>query len=278
MMIMNKNLFKLSRRVILMVLSVMTVSIIGCASTPPSHSTRAPVEDRVRPGSQSARTPTSTAVATAGGYHVVSQGETLYAIARMYNVTVADIVSGNQLADANQISVGQRLLIPGGGGSRTTIVQPTGGGQTTVTTTPVSSDGPRETTPAKTTATATSSNWAWPVENGQVVTKFGANGAKGIEIAAPMGTPVLAAESGKVIFSSNNIRGYGNLIVIRHDSEFLTAYGYNSQLLVKEGDTVKKGDKIATVGASGTDSPKLHFEIRNAQSKPEDPLLHLPKR
>ena len=288
---MKKNLFNMPKWALLALFSVLSALVLsGCASAPASRQTsRAPVEDRTQPDGQAGRIPTTTATTSrpgAGSYHTVNRGETLYSIARLYNVTVPTLVSANQLSDANQINVGQRLLIPGAGGTTTIVRAPQGG----VTTTPVATDAPRETSVGNTTTTVKpndtasvkppatgSGNWMWPIPGGKVVTRFGTNGAKGIEISAPLGTPVLAAESGKVIFSSNNIRGYGNLIVVRHNSEYLTAYGYNSRLLVKEGDTVKRGDKIAEVGSSGTDSPKLHFEIRNPQSKPEDPLLYLPK-
>ena len=293
---MKKNLFILHQRAFLVLSAVLALLISGCGSNPSYQSSRAPVEDRASPNSRPvAVTPTTQSASSGGGYHTVNRGETLYSISKLYNVTVPALVSANQLTDANQISVGQRLVIPGAGG-RTTIVQ---GGNTSVTTETVSTDGPRETgmvnssstKPANTVSTSTSTSatqtkpavsgsgdWIWPVAGGKVITRFGANGAKGIEISAPLGTPVVAADAGKVIFSSNNIRGYGNLIVLRHNSEYLTAYGYNSRLLVKEGDTVKRGDKIAEVGSSGTDSPKLHFEVRNPQSKPEDPLLFLPKQ
>ena len=274
--------------------SVFCLFVLSSCTTTPRNTSNAPVVDRTGSGNvQTAPMATNTRP-TSGSYHTVARGETLYSIAKMYNVSVPSLVSANQLADANQINVDQRLLIPGGSirsaGTQTAGIRPQGGSSTTVVTSSVSADGPKETsvstvsktpqTGAQTTVSkppAAAGNWIWPVTGGKVITRFGANGSKGIEIAAPLGTPVVAADAGKVIFSSNNIRGYGNLVVVRHDSGYLTAYGYNSRLLVKEGDVVKKGDKIAEVGSSGTDSPKLHFEIRNPQSKPEDPLQYLPK-
>lgn len=265
---MNKDAICRAHRILPLPLLILAVILAGCSSAS-KQKPRTPVEDRTRTVSQPI-TITQPAPARGSTIHRVVPGDTLYSIARQYQVSVHSIVSANNLADANQINVGQDLTIPRGG-SQTTGVVTTSASPKTPKETPIddSSGGP--------TATA-SGNWAWPIVGGEIVARFGENGNMGIDIAAPQGTPVLAAEGGKVIFSNNNIRGYGNLIVLRHWNNYVTAYGYNSKLLVKEGTTVNRGDKIAEVGSSGTDSPKLHFEIRNTKSKPEDPLRHLPKR
>ncbi len=119
--------------------------------------------------------------------------------------------------------------------------------------------------------------WAWPA-SGKVIGQFTENGAnKGVDIAAKVGDAVLAAGPGKVVYSGQGLRGYGRLIIIKHNSEFLSAYAHNSTLLVKEGQIVTKGQKIAEAGNTDSDIPKLHFEIRR-QGKPVDPIKFLPGR
>jgi lipoprotein NlpD len=120
--------------------------------------------------------------------------------------------------------------------------------------------------------------WRWPVE-GKVVRGFSAasQGKQGIEIAGAHGQPVRAASGGRVVYSGNGLRGYGNLLIVKHNGRYLTAYGYNSRLLVKEGDTVTAGQEIALMG-SGTDRDAgLHFELRR-DGRAVDPLTYLPKR
>lgn len=121
-----------------------------------------------------------------------------------------------------------------------------------------------------------SMEWAWPLE-GKLIGRFAEGVNKGIDIAAKTGGPVLAAAAGKVVYAGSNLRGYGKLVIVKHNATFLSAYAHNSQILVKEGQAVGKGQKIAEAGASDSDQPKLHFEIRR-QGKPVDPLKHLPSR
>jgi lipoprotein NlpD len=117
--------------------------------------------------------------------------------------------------------------------------------------------------------------WIWPAD-GKVVTTF-EDGKKGIDIAGKLGQQVLAASSGKVMYAGSGIRGYGNLVIVKHTNNLLSAYAYNRAILVKEGQTVNKGDRIAEMGNSDTDAVKLHFEIRQ-QGKPVDPTKFLPNR
>ena len=119
-------------------------------------------------------------------------------------------------------------------------------------------------------------DWAWPLE-GKLIGKFAEGSNKGIDIASKMGSPVLAAAAGKVVYAGSNLRGYGKLVIIKHNTTFLSAYAHNSVILVKEGQSVVKGQKIAESGASDSDQPMLHFEIRR-QGKPVDPFKHLPSR
>ena len=120
--------------------------------------------------------------------------------------------------------------------------------------------------------------WAWPTP-GKPLAGFseGAGGNKGVDIAGRSGEPVGAAAEGKVVYVGSGLRGYGNLVIVRHNATYLSAYGHNSKILVKEGQAVAKGQKIAEIGSSDADQAKLHFEIRR-QGKPIDPLKYLPPR
>jgi lipoprotein NlpD len=120
--------------------------------------------------------------------------------------------------------------------------------------------------------------WQWPA-SGKLIAQFqGETGLnKGIDIGANLGESVLAAASGQVVYAGTGLRGYGKLLIIKHNDIFLSAYAHNNELLVKEGDLVKVGQRIADMGSSGTDRVKLHFEIRS-EGKPVDPLKYLPKR
>lgn len=120
--------------------------------------------------------------------------------------------------------------------------------------------------------------WKWPAA-GKLIRAYsaGAQPHKGIDLAGASGDPVYAANTGTVVYAGNGVRGYGNLLIVKHDATYLSAYAHNSRLLVKEGDVVKAGEKIAEIGDSGTDRFKLHFEVRR-QGSPVDPLTVLPRR
>ncbi|MEM5535913.1 peptidoglycan DD-metalloendopeptidase family protein [Neptuniibacter pectenicola] len=120
--------------------------------------------------------------------------------------------------------------------------------------------------------------WKWPV-TGKILSTFKTKGVvnKGVDIAGSRGVAIKAAASGKVVYAGNGLLGYGNLVIIDHNQQFLSAYAHNSRVLVKENDMVKTGDKIAEMGSSGADRVMLHFEIRR-DGKPVDPLRYLPKR
>jgi lipoprotein NlpD len=118
--------------------------------------------------------------------------------------------------------------------------------------------------------------WTWPAA-GKVLTPFNDSSSKGVDIAGKAGDPVLAAAEGKVVYSGTGLRGYGQLVIVKHNATYLTAYAHNSKILVKEGQTVTRGQKIAEMGSSDADQVKLHFEVRK-QGKPVDPLKHLPSR
>ncbi len=120
--------------------------------------------------------------------------------------------------------------------------------------------------------------WIWPV-SGEIIRQYSSQNklSKGIDIAAQMGMPIKSSRSGKVVYAGDGLKGYGNLIIVRHSDIYLSAYAHNQSILVKEGAFVKQGQKIALLGDTGTQSPKLHFEIRK-RGKPVNPLKLLPKQ
>ncbi|WP_257292709.1 peptidoglycan DD-metalloendopeptidase family protein [Endozoicomonas sp. ONNA1] len=122
------------------------------------------------------------------------------------------------------------------------------------------------------------SSWHWPA-NGKVVRMYNnGNGLnKGIDIRGKLGEPVSAAATGEVVYAGSELAGYGKLIIMKHNNSYLSAYAHNKELLVREGDSVKAGQKIAEIGSTGTTEPKLHFEIRH-NGKPVDPMRFLPER
>ena len=145
------------------------------------------------------------------------------------------------------------------------------------------SAAPTASPPAAPAATAVSVSedvdWAWPIQpmpKGKIVATF-TDANKGVDISGAKGTPVLASAAGKVVYSGSGLRGYGRLVIVKHNATWLSAYAHNEKVLVTEGQTVKKGEKIAEMGNSDSDAVKLHFEIRK-QGKPVDPLQHLPKQ
>lgn len=119
-------------------------------------------------------------------------------------------------------------------------------------------------------------DWAWPA-SGKVIAAFNETSSKGVNLAGKPGDPVLAAAGGRVVYAGTGLRGYGKLVIVKHDNSFLSAYAHNQNLLVKEGQAVSKGQKIAELGDTDSDRPKLHFEIRR-QGKPVDPSKYLPPR
>ena len=201
----------------------------------------------------------------------VSRGDTLYGIASRYDISVERLAQLNQLKKPYMIHPGQTIFLkPLNSSSKTTAS---------------STQGKKPATSSKTTSSsAAQATYQWPKTvrwqkpaNGKIVKKFNRNknDAKGIDIAGKRGDPVLASASGKVVYSGNGLISYGNLIIIKHNKTYLSAYAYNDRLLVKEGDEVKAGQKIATMGNKDNSSPQLHFEIRR-NGKPVDPLRYLP--
>ena len=233
---------------------------------------------------------------TGGNIHIVKSGDTLVNVARRKGVTVTALAWANHLQTSAQLSVGDRLTVPGG--PSTTIasaapvpqnIQPrTAPLEKATAPVKVASIGPVQTanvakeepraveTPVKTAEAMPS--FRWPVR-GRVIAAFGSkpNGMQndGINLAVPEGTPIKAADDGVVAYAGNELKGYGNLVLIRHSNGFVSAYAHASELMVKRGDLIKRGQVIAHAGQTGNvTSPQLHFEIRKG-STPVDPSLYL---
>lgn len=199
------------------------------------------------------------------GTHSVRRGETLYSIAWMYGQDFKQLARNNNIPAPYVIHAGERLQLSSGRASLKANPRVT----------------PREKRKAV-VADRVPAAWRWPT-SGRVLNRFGQNSggqlaSKGIDIEGELGQAVYSTRAGKVVYSGNGIRGYGNLLIVKHSAEYLSAYAYNSRLLVKEGQQVKEGQKIAEIGNSGVArKAKLHFEIRKA-GKPVNPLSFLPKR
>lgn len=223
--------------------------LAGCSS----RGTNAPIADY---------TNGTTQTQAAQGTYVVKPGDTMYKIAKQHNIDVARLEQLNNITDPTQLSVGQVLRLDGATPAPAA---------STVVTKPVTSPDKIET--AARASDASLISWGWPTK-GKVIQSFNSN-TKGIDIEGNVGDPVIAAAAGKVMYAGNGVRGLGNLILLGHSNGFITAYAHNQELLVKTGATVKKGEKIATVGQSDTTSPRLHFEIRR-KGTPVNPLSYLP--
>ncbi|MBN3773600.1 peptidoglycan DD-metalloendopeptidase family protein [Burkholderia sp. Se-20378] len=225
------------------------------------------------------------------GYYRVKPGDTLYRIALENGQNYRDIAAWNNLVNPNQIEVDQLLRVSPQAGAAvagTQVRAPSAGAA--VATAPRSSGpgtpaaGPSSAVATSPAAAAASSDtaaapsgpvtFAWPAR-GPVLNGFDDAKNKGVNIGGTAGETVKAAADGRVVYSGNGLRGYGNLIIIKHDATYLTAYAHNRALMVKEGDAVTKGQKIAEMGNSDSDRVMLHFEVRR-QGKPVDPLKYLP--
>lgn len=247
--------------------------------------------------------------AAPSSFHFVNHGDTLASIARKNHISAAELARANGLEPSAKLKLGTKLTVPG---ARTAAVAaplapaPVGAAPVAAALQPVAAapapttkmaavaapaqsarlaqatasieEKPAE-TPAKAAETTSSlPTFRWPVR-GKVITSYGAktNGKSndGINVAVPEGTPIKAAEDGVVAYSGNELKGYGNLVLVRHSNGYVTAYAHASELLVKRGDTIKRGQVIAKSGQSGeVASPQLHFEIRKGSS-PVDPLQFL---
>jgi murein DD-endopeptidase MepM/ murein hydrolase activator NlpD len=239
--------------------------------------------------------------------HVVAPGETLMAISRQYHVSLSSLAKANHIKPFTKIAIGDRITIPGRHVAplkqavapqaakpepqhvaqrpaepekRVASAEPVA----PVATVPakesarLATEGPSHSDAAKAEPTGAMPSFRWPV-HGRIISAFGSkpNGAQndGINLAVPEGTPVKAAEDGVVAYAGDELKGYGNLVLVRHSNGYVSAYANASELLVKRGDTVKRGQTIARAGQTGNvSSPQLHFEIRKG-STPVDPTKYL---
>ena len=203
------------------------------------------------------------------GYYRVQRGDTLSSISRRHGQSVANLSRWNNLSDPSKIEVGQVLRVRSPAGKTTTGGKKTTQPKRTTTTTPKPATGPA--VPARSIALQ------WPA-TGKVLLGFNPTSNKGINIGGTDGAPIHAAAAGKVVYAGDGLRQYGNLLIIKHDADYLTVYAHNRSLLVKEGDSVKQGQPVATMGDTGSDSGvMLHFELRY-RGKTIDPMPYLVKR
>ena len=266
------------------------------AVTEPAPAGRAPLARGASPPLAAA-----TPLPTAGweGHHTLKAGESLYGIARQHGVTLAELQRVNGITEPTRVRAGTVLSVPGSAPpadlapSHAQLGAPPGSaGQPRILNTPAAPDAPAA---RKTAALAEPSNDAtevaaepgtassrfrWPA-HGRLIASFGkrpdGTHNDGINIAVPQGTEIHAAESGRVAYAGDELKGYGNLVLIRHSNGWVSAYAHADQILVKRDDVVRRGQVIAKAGKTGTvDQPQLHFELRQG-AKPVDPLAHLEK-
>ncbi len=249
-----------------LVLCWLVALLAGCGGSP----ARAPVEGRQGPAVGKAQ----------ADIHSVHKGDTLYSIAWAHGLDFRDVARWNTIAPPYRIYPGQRLSLTPPSGTPA-ITRPAPSVQVPVEPAPSTRPPPRSTPPARSPPSSASPRragpleWRWPA-TGLLEARFGGSGAsKGIDIVGRSGTPIVAASPGKVVYSGGGLRGYGKLIIIKHNNTHLSAYAHNDQLLVQEGEWVDGGQHIARMGQSGTTRVKLHFQIRR-NGQPVDPLLYLP--
>lgn len=256
---------------ILVQTSLLAAAVVVLSACSSRSLTRAPVEDRSQSSANAnmnrpvvpTRPLKGQENAGKPGYYTVQAGDNVFRIAKNYGRTLSEVARWNGLYDPYIIEIGDVLR----------VIPPAG--TSTATTLPVPSVG--NTLPAVTPATDDSAlTWGWPA-SGPIAQGFDSANNKGIDIAGKAGDPVFAAADGSVVYSGNALRGYGNLVILKHNSTFVTAYAHNQTLLVKDGQSVKRGQRIAEMGQSEADRVKLHFEIRKT-STPVDPMRYLPPR
>ncbi len=229
------------------------------------------------------------------GFYSVQEGDTLFGIALAFGQNWRDIADWNSIANPDKISVGQTLRVkPPKDKLAGAVTIPLENGkvgqvesvgadklkamENSGPLAKIDSDEKTEVESDQFSSQGVSSDlsWIWPA-NGQIIEQFSDSNSKGISIAGVAGEAVYASEQGKVVYSGNGLRGYGNLVILKHSEDFITAYAHNQEILVKEGESVNKGQKIAKIGMSDADRPKLLFELRKG-GKPIDPVNFLPKR
>jgi murein DD-endopeptidase MepM/ murein hydrolase activator NlpD len=261
------------------------------ATIPPSSHATAPAAPKPAPALTAGAGPRATSPVNSA-VHLVAPGETLTKIAHQYGKSVAEIAKANDIPPHGKISIGEQIVIPG---ARISSAKPEVE-QAAVPTKPTSNKVVASAAPAQSasmviptaetpsgdtaprTAAGATSGFRWPVR-GRIIAGFGPkpNGQQndGIDVAVPENTPIKAAEDGEVAYAGNELKGYGNLVLVKHPNGYVTAYAHAKELLVKRGDRIKRGDVIAKSGQSGNvDAPELHFEVRKGTA-PVDPMQFL---
>ena len=245
------------------VAAALAVSLLACSSSVVRDS-----------GGGASRVSTSTA--KPGATTVVRRGDNLYRIASSNGITLRDLAAWNSIPAPYTIHPGQRLrLYPQSAGQRAAPVRPARSATTRRAGAVVSRPSPP--VPAA-PPIASGIAWRWPAD-GQLISRYvaGEPTRQGVDIAGSGGAPVRAAADGVVVYSGSGLVGYGELIILKHNDAWLSAYGHNRRRLVNEGQLVKAGQQIAEMGRSGAARDMLHFEVRY-NGKPVDPLQYLPKR
>jgi len=283
----------MKRRCLPLEVLLITTVLFACADKP-----LAPIEDRSRPGTSKVEQ-----------RYTVLRGDTLFSIAFRYGLDFRRLAAANSIAAPYTIFPGQKLRLAEAQVPKAAVALPTVTPPKAATArpAPAARTVPPATSPAKApikkTASSTTrsvatadtsvkktpvsnasravanpvvSNWRWPIQ-GELTRRFDKDLHKGVDVSGKRGDPVLATAGGRVVYAGSGIAGYGLMLIVRHNDEYLSAYGHNDALLVDEGDVVSPGQKIAERGSSGTDTVKLHFEIRR-QGRPVDPLRLLPRR
>jgi murein DD-endopeptidase MepM/ murein hydrolase activator NlpD len=267
------------------------------AALPPSHPVAPPPPPAVKPVAPVVASVAPHAAGPASsGVHIVAAGDTLTKIAHEYHKSLVEITKANNIPPDGKLTIGDRIIIPGARiSSAAPEAEPAAsskpaGTKVTANTVPAQSAGVQSAsmvTPAAETpgndgavkaVTEATPGFRWPVR-GRIIAGFGPkpNGQQndGIYVAVPENTPIKAAEGGVVAYAGNELKGYGNLVLIKHPNGYVTAYANAKELLVKRGDQIKRGDVIAKSGQSGSvDAPQLHFEVRKG-STPVDPMQFL---
>jgi lipoprotein NlpD len=255
---------------------VTALALSGCAS----KGRLAPVDERAIGGARSsARVMSSAESASKPGFYTVKPGDTLIRIGMDSGQSWRDILRWNKLDNANLIEPGQVLRVAPPAAEAPVVrpaVSPVTAPATSSASAPMpvaSAQTPPAALPAATSATEDAISFQWPAR-GNLIAGFDESKNKGLDIGGKVGDPVNAAADGRVVYAGAGLRGYGNLIILKHNNTYLTAYAHNQALLVKEDQVIKRGQKIAEMGNSDAEQVKLHFEIRR-QGKPVDPAKYL---
>ena len=282
---MEKNVFKsTASRLMAVSLGVLLLSGCGTARYIVAH-------DGVVTSNAPGAARTSGNVPAVNAHYTVRGGDTLYGVARQSGMSVRQLAEMNGLAEPYRLYPGQQLRLqqaqPGQADAALNVARQEPLQMPAEVTTPAVTTVAAPALPASARSAGAGEvlggqpagqGWLWP-STGKVTASYSQSSGdrRGIDIIGKLGDPVYAAKSGTVVYAGNGLVGYGNLIIVKHDDEYLSAYAHSSRIAVSEGQQVKAGDKIAEIGSSGTDQTKLHFQIRR-EGKPVDPMRYLANR